>query len=288
MTQVEVALPDAMETSLIMLYGLALDARADPTILGDEIAAQAFDRVAYDFTRLDTPLVSARSMSLKVAARAKFFDDWTRDFLAAHDQATVLNLGAGLDPRVWRIDPGPGVRWYDVDLPGVVEARRRLFPERADYQLVASSVTDPEWLEEVPADRPVLVIAQGLTMYLRPADGHALFRRIVDRFPSGTVVLDTHSKLGVRAANSMLTRQFGAPLLHWAIDDPHELERADPRLRCTDVVSAVSPAIVDGLPPGAAPRGSRFLGRIAERIPPLRDMSLHLRYAFPSGTPSAL
>jgi O-methyltransferase involved in polyketide biosynthesis len=280
MTQVEVQLPDAMETSLIMLYGLATDATTEPTILGDTVAAEAFQKVDYDFTRLHTPLVSAKSMSVKVAARARFFDAWTREFLVNHPRATVLHLGAGLDSRVWRIDPGPDVRWYDVDYPGVVEAREKIFPQRANYQLIASSVTDPEWLERVPADLPVLVIAQGLTMYLQPAEGHALFRRITDRFPSGTIVLDTHNRLGLRGVNRMLKRQFGAPLLHWAIDDPHELERADPRLTCTDAVSALSPALLDGLPPGSAPRGGRLFARLAQLVPPLRTLSLHVRYVF--------
>lgn len=280
MTQIKVRLTEAMETSLIMLYGLALDARSEPTILGDTMAAQAFDKVDYDFTRLNNRMVSSESMRLKTAARAKYFDTCTAEFLAKHERATVLNLGAGLDSRVWRIDPGPEVHWYDVDLPGVVEARSRLFPERENYQMIASSVTDPDWLEQIPTDRPVLVVAQGLVMYLHPADGHALFRRITDRFPSGAIALDTHNRLGVRGVNKMLTRQFGAPLLHWAIDDPHELERVNPRLRLTDAVSSMSPTLVDDLPPGTAPRGSKLIGRIAGLIPPLRDLSLWVRYEF--------
>ena len=280
MSQVKVTLPDAMETSLIMLYGLATDARAHPSILGDTIAAEAFDRVDYDFTRLRSPVASAKSMSVKVAARAKFFDEWTRQFLAIHNHATMLHLGAGLDSRVWRINPGPGVQWYDIDLPGVIQARHELFPTHANYQLIAASVTDPSWLERIPAHLPVLVIAQGLTMYLQPADGHALLRRITDRFTDGALILDTHNGLGIRVVNSMLKRQFGAPLLHWAIDDPRTLEEANPRLRCTDVVSAVSPALIDLLPPGAAPRGSRLFSQAATLLPALRNLSLHARYEF--------
>lgn len=277
MAQVKVHLPDAMETSLIMLYGLALDARAKPTLLGDGMAAQAVQRIDYDFKRL--PLSSSdRTSAAKVVSRARYFDTWVREFLAAHHEATVLHLGAGLDPRVWRIDPGPEVRWYDVDYPGVVEARRRLFPERANYQLVASSVTDPEWLEAVPTDRPALVIAQGLTMYLDPDQGRMLFRRITDHFPSGTIILDTHNWLGVRFVNAMLKRRFGTPLLHWAIDDARQLERADPKLRCTGLMSAVSPALVDELPPGLLPPGSKLSAQIAHLIPPVRNMSLFVRY----------
>lgn len=280
MTQVKVRLPDAMETSLIMLYGLAMDARSEPTILGDTLAARAFEQVDYDFTRLSSPLVSPKSMAMKVASRAKRFDAWAAEFLAAHEQATVLHLGAGLDPRVWRIDPGPGVRWYDIDLPGVVDARTKLYPERENYRLIPSSVTDPGWLEQIPAERPVLVIAQGLTMYLQPDEGHALFRRITERFPRGTIALDTHNWLGVSGVNKMLKRTFGAPMLHWAINDAHDLERVNPRLRCTASVSSLSAAAVDDLPAGMAPRGSKLVGHVIELIPALRKVSLYVRYEF--------
>lgn len=280
MTQVKVQLPEAMETSLIMLEGLAMDARSQPTILGDRMAEQAYEKVDYDFTRLRTPLVSAKGASVKVAARAKHFDLLTRQFLAAHDKAAVLHLGAGLDPRVWRIDPGPGVRWYDVDFPGIVEARRRLFPERENYQLIAASVTDPAWLEQIPAELPVLAIAQGLTMYLQPVEGHALFRRITDRFPSGTVLLDTHNRLGVRTVNRMLKSRLGAPMLHWAINDVHELERANPALRCVEAVSSMSPALLDELPPGTAPRGSKLACAVFMLVPPIRDLSVMARFEF--------
>lgn len=47
--------------------------------------------------------------------------------------------------------------------------------------MIASSVTSPEWLQQLPADQPTLVVAEGLTMYLRPDEGHELFRRITER-----------------------------------------------------------------------------------------------------------
>jgi len=276
--QVQVRLADAMETSLITLYGTAVDARIEPTILGDRMAAEAFEKIDYDFSWLQTRLSSPKSVRTKVALRAKHFDTWTAQFLAAHERATVLVLGAGLDTRVWRIDPGPEVRWYDVDLPPVIEARHKLFPQRENYRTIASSVTDPEWLEQIPADRPVLVVAQGLVMYLEPTEGHALFRRITDRFARGAVVLDTHNRLGVRTSNWMLKRRFGPSLMRWAIEDAHDLERSNPRLQCTDVVSALSPALLDAVPAGAAPRGSKLASRLTQLVPPVRDMSLYVRY----------
>jgi O-methyltransferase involved in polyketide biosynthesis len=45
---VQVRLADAMETSLITLYGKAIDARSNPTVLGDTMAAQAVKKIDYD------------------------------------------------------------------------------------------------------------------------------------------------------------------------------------------------------------------------------------------------
>ena len=48
-------------------------------------------------------------------------DGWTKDFITDHPDATVFDLGAGLDSRVVRIDPPSEGRWYDVAFPDVIE-----------------------------------------------------------------------------------------------------------------------------------------------------------------------
>jgi O-methyltransferase involved in polyketide biosynthesis len=45
-----------------------------------------------------------------------------------------------LDSRVWRVDPGPGVTWYDVDYPEVIDVRAKIFPARDHYRMIGSSV----------------------------------------------------------------------------------------------------------------------------------------------------
>ncbi|MDO8873008.1 MAG: class I SAM-dependent methyltransferase [Methanoregula sp.] len=121
--------------------------------------------------------------------RAKQLDQWTREFLTANPDSTVLNLGCGLDSRILRIDPPASVRWYDIDLPDVIELRRQLYPVRHDYVMIGSSVTEPGWLDGIPADRPVLVVAEGLLQYLSEKDVTALFCRITEKFPKGQFIL---------------------------------------------------------------------------------------------------
>jgi O-methyltransferase involved in polyketide biosynthesis len=68
----------------------------------------------------------ASGSEVTLPMRAKHLDGWPREFLAAHPLAIVLNLGTGLDSPVLRIDPAAPVLWYDVDMPDVIDLRRKL------------------------------------------------------------------------------------------------------------------------------------------------------------------
>src|SRR4029453_11127268 len=134
MTQTEkVHLTKEKETLLGRLYARALERRSQNPILRDEMAKNSIQGIDYDFEHLKVD-------TLSIAIRAKQFDIWTTEFLADHPGATVLHLGCGLDSRVWRIDPPASVRWFDVDYPEVIELRRRLYPERAGYTTIGSSL----------------------------------------------------------------------------------------------------------------------------------------------------
>jgi O-methyltransferase involved in polyketide biosynthesis len=169
----------AAETMLATLHARALDADADKPVLGDTFAKDLVSRIDYDWRKTG---VTARNASAGVV-RSALFDNWARRFLALHDRAVVLHLGCGLDDRVFRLDPGPDVEWYDVDYPNVVALVEQLYPAREHYHPVAACVTDPAWLSAIPADRPVLLIAEGLTYYLTRDDGFALLRRLVEALP---------------------------------------------------------------------------------------------------------
>lgn len=109
------------------MYGRALDAHSTHPVLADPTAIDVVGKLEYDFGRLGL----RSSDGIAIAMRAKLLDRWTREFLALHPDATVVHLGCGLDSRVQRIDPGPGVRWFDVDQPQVIELREQVYPARS-------------------------------------------------------------------------------------------------------------------------------------------------------------
>jgi O-methyltransferase involved in polyketide biosynthesis len=270
----KVRLPKEKETYLATLYGKALDAAAENPILGDHFAASAVARIDYDFKALKLPKGSEISLPM----RAWHFDQWTRAFLAANPEATVLHLGCGLDTRVYRIDPGPKVRWFDVDFPDVIALRERLYPERDGYRRVGSSVTDLAWLDAIPGDTPVLVVAEGLVMYLREKDGTALFRRITEQFPSGQIAFDGYSRAMVRLVSRLAIVRGAKVELVWGINDPRDLEKRVPRLHLVESVAFLTmPELVGWLSKNWI---SGAIHGVMGRLPFYRKLVRHLRYEF--------
>jgi O-methyltransferase len=199
MERERVELEKEQRTLLMTLAMHALDAEAARPVLGDRFAQGVLDRI-------DAPIPPAWSLRGNlpiVVSRAKAIDEYALRFLAAHPRAVVLHLGCGLDSRVLRLSPGPEVMWVDVDQAPVIELRRRLYPAPDGVRMIGASVTESGWWSEVPADRPVLAIAEGLLMYLAPDGVSAVADRLLELpAPQGSLIADTASGW-VRQASSL-------------------------------------------------------------------------------------
>lgn len=212
-------------TNLVTLYLRAHESRTARPILGDRAAAEAVDRIAYDFKRIHRMSWPGANQYL-VALRARQLDDWCADFLARHPDAVVLHLGCGLDGRAFRLDVPPAVSWFDVDQPGVIGLRRRLYDDSDRYRMIGSSVTELQWLDQVPTGRPTLMIAEGLLMYLHEHEVRRLLQRLTDQFTCGEMHFDTLSALA-----PLLSKLFTRGIIKWGIRDVREIATWNPRLR---------------------------------------------------------
>jgi O-methyltransferase involved in polyketide biosynthesis len=273
MSEIEkVSLTGAEQTALIGLYGKALESRRPDSILADRQADQALRRIDYEFNTLRP----RRHDQKGAAVRAKAYDEWVKQFLHVQPECVVLHLGCGLDTRVYRVNPPSSVGWYDIDLPDVIRLRKRLFPQRAGLHTIAASVTDPRLLDTIPGDKPVLVIAEGLTPYLRGADGVAMLQRITEHFPSGELVFDGYSPAGVWGLQRYAPIKASGAQLDWSIDDPHNLEKAVPGLFFDSESWYFDPVEIKRHYSWLYLQLMRFLFRIA----PIRRLGRTLRYHF--------
>jgi O-methyltransferase involved in polyketide biosynthesis len=267
-----VQLSGARETLLATLYGRALDARGADPILGDRLADEITRRLDYDFGKLKV----TSSDAMGVAVRAKYVDKMAAQALGDVSDPVLLHLGCGLDTRAFRLDPEARLEWYEVDFPEVIELRRAVVPDRPRSHPVASSVTDLGWLDQVPAGRPVVVVAEGLMQYLRKEEFVRLFRSLVERFPTGQLVLDSWNSFAARFGKYQRSiRATGATTGGWGIDDPSVLERWIPGLR---LVAAHGYWDLPEL--ARAPAPTRAAVAVMRHVRVLRDVGLILRYAF--------
>jgi O-methyltransferase involved in polyketide biosynthesis len=276
MTTEKVSLTREKETLLITLYAKGEESRLPDSLLRDSFAAEAVRKIDYDFAKLKVD----RDLMIGLAMRAAILDGWTRDFIASHPDATVLHLGCGLDSRVFRIDPPPGIRWFDVDFPEVVELRRRLYPARDGCTLVGASVTDPDWLGQVPGDRPAMIVAEGLLPYLAEDEVPRLLARLTGHLPAGELAFDAYTPLGLWLISLQPSVRATGAKLRWAIDDPRDLERQVPGLQLATELRAYAGESYDPRQIARMSLGARLTIQFFEAIPALAKMGRILRYRF--------
>jgi O-methyltransferase involved in polyketide biosynthesis len=255
-------------TNLCLLYLRACESRLPQPILGDDYAARDVARIDYDFARIHRVVHPAINQYM-VALRSVQFDAFITEYLKDHQPAAVLHLGCGLHSRAFRIAAPEAVQWFDVDLPNVIALRRQLYSESDTYRMVGSSVTDPGWINELPAGGPVLIVAEGILMYLTPAEVTELLHRLIDRFDSGELLADFLSEWGPR-----LSKIFTSGLIKWGTRDGREITRWNARLRLIQD----SPIIAGFDRISSTPQ--RLLYRMQYGIPAIRNYDRIFRFTF--------
>ncbi|MHA6757835.1 class I SAM-dependent methyltransferase [Streptacidiphilus sp. PAMC 29251] len=258
------ALKGVPETMLWTLHHRAAEARRPDTVLADPLAVELVEAVDFPFVeRFGHPRAV---LAQAIALRAACFDAVVREFLAVHPAGTVVSLGEGLETAFWRVDNG-SVRWLTVDLPEPLALRRALLPQGPRQRTLAADARDPAWTAEVDRRHGVLVLAQGLLMYLRPPEVRDLIAGCAEAFPGGALVFDAMPRLRTgpprRARPRRVNGAYRLPPMPWRMDVADR-----PRL------ATAHPAVVEirdvPLPPGRGPLWG-LLAQQRDRIPVARN-----------------
>jgi len=253
-------------TLLMPLYAKALDNRSSHPILHDEKADEIVSMIDYDFEKL-----KGFGNGNIMVVRAKQLDEWVEEFLRSNPNAVVLNLGCGLDTRISRINPPSTVSWFDVDFAEVIEERQNFYSNRDGYKMIASSITEPEWLHETPKDRSAIMIADGVVEYLTEERVKELLNRITSYFPRGQIAFDIINSYAMKTGKSRLKERTGAEH-KWAVDDVNEVDQLDPKLRRIANLPLLGSKYL--------PLGYRLLFGVALVLPRYRNMMRLIRYEF--------
>jgi len=215
-------LKNVSETLLIPLYIRAKETQRPDAILKDEKAVAMVKQINYDFSRIKL----AGHDELGIILRVREFDRFVRNFLESHPESTVVHIGCGLDTRFERVDNGR-VEWYDLDLPDVIELRRKFIRVESErYHILGCSVFDFEWMEVAGKHRPhpFLFIAEGVFPYFEEAQIKSLVLKIRDTFPGAELVCDAHTPLVIFMDNLQLAFSKVEARLHWGLKHGKDME----------------------------------------------------------------
>lgn len=166
---------------------------------------------------------------LASAIRTHLIDTMTERFLQSHSAACVVELGAGLSTRFYRLGIDAGVdvgtdvaHWVEVDLPNAITVRQALEGETERHRYIVASLAETAWLDQLPdvAHENRLFIMEGVAMFLPPDAMTGLFAALRDRFPGATFVFDVvHEK--TRSSMNKAFCKLEAPML-WGVE-PDEI-----------------------------------------------------------------
>lgn len=224
-----ISLSGVPETLLIPLYYRALESQRPDAMLKDDKAVEIVRKLDYDFSRIK--LQSHDIIGL--VCRLREFDRFARDFLAVHPDGVIIHIGCGLDTRFERVDNGR-VEWFDLDLPEVIQLRRRLIgDEGGRYHLIACSALYPAWMEQVSAfkPRPFLFIAEGVLPYFEEEQVKWLVKTLQLKFPGADMVFDAHTPWVIWGENLQLKFSKISARLKFGLKHGRDVETWSPGIK---------------------------------------------------------
>lgn len=160
------------DTALVVAALRAIEtARADG-LVRDPFAARLAGKRGEALTAA-VPRSEWRSLVV-LGLRSRFVDELVTAAIAEHAVQTVVNLGAGLDSRPWRLELPPNLRWIEVDFPDILNYKAETLATetpRCQLERRFADLADAAGRQSVFAaanGSAGLMITEGLLMYLPP------------------------------------------------------------------------------------------------------------------------
>ena len=201
------------QTLFIPLYGKTKVSRQG-IIIKDSMAEKIWDAEAFEVHGKS----KSKWLTYNMAMRAKIFDEWVEKMLAQNPDMLVLHIGCGLDSRAFRIT-APYTNWIDGDFPEVLEARKKYYSENDRYKMMAFDASKSEMVEKLPNAKTVIVVFEGISMYLRNEELNAFIRVLDKKYPQVHMLLDVYTVFGAKATKYKNPINDVGVTTVWGLDD---------------------------------------------------------------------
>ena len=222
------------ETMVQTLYAIAKETRRQNVNIKDEIAVELVEKLDYDFSKADKD----KAMNCGVIARTIVLDRMIKQYLEKHANTVAINIACGLDTRCYRMK-GKYLRWYNVDLPETMKIRSQFLTENGPVYQIAKSAMDESYIDDIDYHgESVLVIIEGLTMYLCEKDIRKMFSIVEKSLQKVTVMVETMSPFVVKHVKEKSIEGSNAKFT-WGVKNGIELQKIVPNFSILQEVSLV-------------------------------------------------
>ena len=224
------------ETLIIPLYARKVCSELYPSLYRDETSVRLLDEIDYDFSEAaqKSRSLMQRFGALEVAMRQNDLAFEVRDYLKAHPNAAVVNLGCGLD-NTGRVCDNGSCKLYNLDFPDVIAVRNELLPAGEREENIPCDLNDSAaWLGKIDASNGAVFFASGVFYYFLKEQVKALVLALADAYPTGVLVFDAANQTAVKMISKTWLK--GAKIqdvgAYFAVSDAkRELFPWDSRLR---------------------------------------------------------
>jgi O-methyltransferase involved in polyketide biosynthesis len=167
-----------------------------------------------------------------IATRTVIIDRLLQKILDQYPDSVVVNLGAGLCTRSFRV-PAGWSRWFDVDLPIAEPTWTRWIGATARRSFVAGSLAQPDWLSRVAVPgRHHVFIAEGSLMYVARDDVRALIDQLARGSPGADAIVETVGPLCLPLAVIQRPIARTGARFRWGVWSARVFEDWCPAVRC--------------------------------------------------------
>ena len=221
----EIKLGSVQKTLLLPLWGRAIETQKPKPLLVDRKAVSIISNIPYDFSVIAKNIHPLSRLSW--VARSIYFDKKIKGFIDVFPDATIVNIGCGLDTTFDRVDNGK-IHWYDLDLPDTIELRKNYISETDRSKFISKSVFDASWYDSIVKKHNVMFLIAGVLYYFDESDIKILFGDLHTFLPGAEIVFDYASELGIKISNKKVLEKGGmdkSAYLKWGINYITEIEK---------------------------------------------------------------
>ncbi|PID94224.1 MAG: hypothetical protein CSA95_04085 [Bacteroidetes bacterium] len=227
-TKIKVKKGTVEETLLLPLWGRAYETQKKNPRIIDNKAVEIMSKLDYDFSDIaKTQTISQHGW----VARCMHMDKLVEEFITKYPEATIVNIGCGMDTTFSRVDNGQ-IRFYELDLPDVIALRKNFYADSERHQSIASSFLETEYFKQIAVKKGLLFLAGGVFMYFTEEQMKTFFKQVADSFPKCDFYFDALTPKGFNIAKKQVLKKGGMSMAldgGWSLADAKDLEEWDKR-----------------------------------------------------------